>query len=138
MEGKRNVRVAELLKQILSETISREMRDPSTHLVTITKVKITDDLRDAKIYFSKMGTTQERKAAEDGLNRAKNFLRSAIAQKAGLRLVPSLMFIYDDSLDYAANIDQLLRQVNRQQTDSYLRTNRFRRANVQGCATPSV
>jgi len=118
MEGKRNVRVAELLKQILSETISREMRDPSMHLVTITKVKITDDLRDAKVYFSKMGTPAERKAALDGLNRAKNFLRSAIAQKAGLRVVPSLMFIYDDSLDYAANIDQLLRQVNRQQTDS--------------------
>jgi ribosome-binding factor A len=132
MEGKRNARVAELLKQILSETISREMRDPSTQLVTITKVKITDDLRDAKVYFSKMAAPRsastaansggaaphERDAALDGLNRAKNFLRSAIAQKAGLRVVPSLMFIYDDTLDYAANIDQLLRRANRQQSDS--------------------
>jgi ribosome-binding factor A len=118
MEGKRATRVAELLKQILSETISREMRDPSTRLVTITKVKIADDLRDAKVYFSKMGTPQERDAAMHGLNRAKNFLRSAIAQKAGLRVVPSLLFYYDDTLDYADTIDKLLREANRQQSDS--------------------
>lgn len=118
MEGKRTARVAALLKEILSETISREMRDPAVRLVTITKIKITEDLRDAKVYFSKMGTPEECEAALDGLNRAKNFLRQAIAQKAGLRVVPSLLFIYDDSLQYAANIEQLLRQVNRPQSDS--------------------
>jgi ribosome-binding factor A len=110
--------VAELLKQVLSETISQEMRDPSTRLVTITKVKVTDDLRDAKVYFSKMGTPQERDAAIEGLNRARNFLRSAIANKAGLRVVPSLLFYYDDTLEYAANIQQLLRRANEQQSDS--------------------
>jgi ribosome-binding factor A len=118
VDGKRSARVAELLKQVLSETISQEMRDPSTRLVTITKVKVTDDLRDAKVYFSKMGTPQERDAAMEGLNRARSFLRSAIAHKAGLRVVPSLLFYYDDSLEYAANIQQLLRQANQQKSDS--------------------
>lgn len=118
MEGKRSTRVAELLKQILSETISREMRDPAVQLVTITKVKISDDLKDAKVYFSKMGTSQEREAALAGLNRAQSFLRSAIARQAGLRVVPTLIFYYDDTLDYVANIEQLLREAQRKESES--------------------
>ncbi len=112
MEGKRSTRVAELLKQILGETISQEMRDPAVHLVTITKVKISDDLKDAKIYFSKMGNQKEREEALAGLNRAHSFLRTVIAKKAGLRVVPTLMFFYDDTLDYVANIEHLLRKVH--------------------------
>jgi len=112
MEGKRASRVAELLKQILSETIFREMRDPAVRMVTITKVKISDDLKEAKVYFSKMGTPKEHEQALAGLKRAQSFLRTAIARKGGLRVVPNLTFVFDDTLDYAANIERLLRQVH--------------------------
>ena len=118
MEGKRSTRVAELLKQILGETISTEMRDPAVQLVTITKVKISDDLKDAKVYFSKMGTPQEREAALAGLKRAQSFLRTTIARTAGLRVVPTLHFFYDDTLDYVATIEQLLSQAHRNEPKS--------------------
>ncbi len=111
MDGKRPGRVAELLKQILSETITREVRDPAVQMVTITKVKISDDLRDAKVYFSKIGTPKEQEAAMAGIQRAQNFLRAAIAKKAGLRVVPSLIFVFDDTFDYVANIENLLRKI---------------------------
>lgn len=115
MERKRPTRVAELLKQVLSEAIFRELRDPALHLVTITKVRISDDLKDAKVYFGIMGDEKAHAEALAGLNRAKSFLRGVIARKAGLRVVPSLIFFYDDTMDYVANIEQLLRKVRGQE-----------------------
>jgi len=107
---KRTNRVAELVKQILSETIAREMRDPALQFVTLTKVKLTEDLKEAKIYFSKMGGPQARDEALAGLQRATSHLRGVLAQRAGLRVVPTLRFLYDDTLDYVENIERLLRQ----------------------------
>lgn len=108
----RPIRVAELLKQVLSEAIFRELHDPALRLVTITKVKISDDLKDAKVYFSTMGDEKAHAEAQAGLNRAQSFLRGVIARKAGLRVVPALTFFYDDTMDYVENIEKLLRQVH--------------------------
>jgi len=111
MQHKRSLRVAELLKEEISRIIFKEIKDPWVGFVTITKVKVTDDLKLAKVYLSVIGNDDARTKSLQGLERAKNFIRAGIRSTAGLRYTPELRFYYDDTLDYAEKIDNLLKKI---------------------------
>ena len=115
MNFKRADRVAELIRADMSEIISKEVKDPRLHSVTVTAVKISDDLRNAKIYFVEMGKDDCSPEIKAGLTKAAGFIRRELGKRLQLRFVPELMFIHDTSFGYGNRIEKLLAQINKQE-----------------------
>ena len=111
MSVKRATRVASLLREVLSEILSTQLKDPSVGRVTVSRVVVSDDIRHAKVYFSLLGKEGDREKALAGLRRASGFIRAQTAKRVELRFAPQLDFVYDDTIDYADRINQLLKQV---------------------------
>ena len=95
----------------MSDIILKEVKDPRLHSVTITSVKISDDLRNAKIYFVEMGKDECSDDIKAGLNRAAGFIRRKLGERLQLRYVPELIFIHDTSFGYGTRIEKLLAQI---------------------------
>ncbi len=102
--------MAELLLRELSEMLRRDLKDPRLHGVTLTEVKMTDDLRQAQIFFSHLEGAVHGREASAGFDSARGFIRKRIGRELGLRYAPELVFEYDPSSERAARIDALLRQ----------------------------
>jgi ribosome-binding factor A len=103
-------RVAHLLQQRLAEVFARGLKDPRLGLVTITGVKISPDLREARVYWTVHGDEQIRKETAKGLSAARGYLRHELTT-LGLRVLPDLHFAYDEAIDRGDRIEQLLREV---------------------------
>jgi ribosome-binding factor A len=111
MEYQRADRVGDLLAELISELLRKEIRDPRINAVTVTGVKVSKDLRHARIYFAVLGRQQDLKDISAGLKSATGFIRSKVAKQLNLRFVPTLEFYYDESEDEAQRIENLLKQV---------------------------
>ncbi len=105
-------RISMKIQANLSELMTKKINDPRLDMVTITGVKLTSDLRDAYIYFTISSGEKAQKDAMKGFNTASGFIRKALAQKLGLRFMPKLKFIHDNSFDYGSRIDSLLKSLN--------------------------
>ncbi|NIQ38053.1 MAG: 30S ribosome-binding factor RbfA [Proteobacteria bacterium] len=110
---KRAERVGDLIKREISNMLIRGIKDPRIGLVTITQVRVSDDLRLAKVYFSVMGGEEDRQRNLEGLNSAKGYIKREMGKRTHLRYMPDIMFKYDPSLDYADHIDRLMREIGR-------------------------
>ena len=99
-------RVAEQIRQELADLLLREMKDPRVAGVSFTAVDVTRDLEHAKVWFTVY--TGEHEAAREGLTRAAGFLRSELAQRMKMRMVPKLSFQYDASVERGAHLSQLI------------------------------
>lgn len=97
---------------MVSALLVKGLKDPRIGFVTITGVKVTDDLHIATVFFTVVGTDEEKKATEQGLNSAKGFIRKELGKSLRMRYVPEVIFKYDASLDYGNRIDSLLRQIH--------------------------
>jgi ribosome-binding factor A len=117
MSFKRADRVAELIRADMSEIINKEVKDPRLHSVTITSVRISDDLRNAKIFFVEMGKDECSDEVKAGLNKAAGFIRRELGKRLQLRSVPELMFVHDDSFGYGNRIEKLLAQIEQENKD---------------------
>ncbi len=104
-------RLAETLKEEISQLIRVELKDPRIGFVTLTSVDVADDLSHAKVYVSVLGTEDEGKASLEALNRAAGFVRCEIGKRVRLRHVPSIVFKYDPSIQHGAHISKLLKDV---------------------------
>ena len=114
MDYERSERVGELLTEVIAELLREEIRDPRVGAVTITAVKVTKDLRQARIYFTLLGGgAGNKEMVLAGLKSALGFIRSKIAKRLNLRYVPTIEFFYDESVDQAERIDKLLKQEKR-------------------------
>lgn len=111
---KRAVRVASLLHRELAGFLERELSDPRLKKITITRVQLTDDLKLARVYFSLIGTEEEKEQAHQGLLSAKGMLKKLIGENVYLRFIPELEFIFDQSLEYAQRVDDLLKKIHEQ------------------------
>jgi ribosome-binding factor A len=105
-------RVAQMVQQLLGELFARGMRDPRIGLVTITGVKMSPDLREARVYWTVHGDPQQRKQTARGLENARGFLRREMGIELKLRVTPDLHFTYDEAIDRGERIEQLIRQVH--------------------------
>jgi ribosome-binding factor A len=85
------------------------------HAVTITTVKVSDDLRNAKIYFVEMGKDECSPEIKAGLTKATSFVRRELGKRLQLRLVPEIMFVHDKSFAYGNRIDKLLADIAQQE-----------------------
>lgn len=85
----------------------RTVKDPRVGFVTITKVKVTEDYRLAKIQFSVPGSAEERERSIIGLNSARGYIRRELAKRINLRYTPEILFEYDPSVEYAIHIEEV-------------------------------
>jgi ribosome-binding factor A len=111
MPTRRQRRVSELIHRELSWLLMREVRDPRLADLTITEVRVTADLLLARIYFSVLGDAEAEKEALAALESAGGFLRTQLAGRVRLRLIPELVFEVDRSAAYGRRIEELLDQI---------------------------
>jgi ribosome-binding factor A len=116
--SKRSEKVAEAIQKIVSELILRGLKDPRIGFVTITGVKMTDDLSIGKVYYSVVGSEEEKKESHAGLKSAAGFIRKEVGAQLKLRHVPEIHFKFDDTLERANNIERLLRQIQEEAHDT--------------------
>src|SRR4051812_24069951 len=101
MSSRRPERVAEAMREVVSELILREIKDPRIGMITITSVDVTPDLRHAKVHFSCVGDDEARQRTHTGLTRASGFLRRELTKQLHLRYAPELRFVFDHSVEDA-------------------------------------
>ena len=112
---KRADRVADLIKIEISNLLLKQVRDPRIGLVTITGVKVTDDLRTARVFFVELGKDQCSEEVQAGLGKAAGFLRRELGRRLQLRCVPELLFAYDPSFAYGNRIERLISEIHREE-----------------------
>jgi ribosome-binding factor A len=108
MTGGRMRRVDEAMREVLSGAITSELKDPRVGFVTVTSVDTASDLRQARVYVSVLGTDAQRRRSLDGLQSAHGYLQRRVADELHLKHTPTLDFVYDDTLDRAQRIAELL------------------------------
>jgi|SRR5262245_31854642 len=112
MQGRRIDRIEEQLRIELSEIIEREIQDPRIGLTTVTAVKVTPDLRHARIFVTVLGDDAQRKKALEGLRSAASFVRRSLSKRLHhMRRIPELSFDYDEAVEKGMRIEQLLDQI---------------------------
>ena len=112
MEGRRIGRIEEQFRIELSEIIEREIQDPRIGLVTINAVKVSPDLRNARVFVSVLGDMEQRKKTLQGLTSAASYARRSLSQRLHhLRRIPELTFAYDESIEKGSRIEELLDQI---------------------------
>ncbi|QPC81568.1 30S ribosome-binding factor RbfA [Phototrophicus methaneseepsis] len=100
--------MVERIKTILSELLLREIEDPRLQQVTITDVKLDNEISYANIYVNALGDENRRQEVMAGLERAKGFLRRELGKRIRVRSVPALIFHWDATLEYGERINRLI------------------------------
>lgn len=105
-------RVSGLIRDEISELLQRQVKDPRlSSLIAVTEVRVSHDMRYAKVYVSALSSEEERRETLDGLSAASGYLRSQLVKRLRLRRVPELSFHWDDSIEHGAHILQLIDEV---------------------------
>lgn len=113
MSKQRTDRLNSLLKEVISEVIKREVRNPHVNeLLTITRVDISKDLHYAKVYFSVIGTDEQKAETLAALQKASGFIAVQSSKQVVMRYFPNLTFKLDDSVDKHMRIEELLHQIS--------------------------
>jgi ribosome-binding factor A len=107
----RSVRVSGQIQKLLSELLQKRINDPRLTNATISGVKMTSDLRIAKVYFATAKGAETKTDALEGFKSARGFLKRTLAATLGLRYMPDLQFYYDDSFDYGARIEAVFKRI---------------------------
>ncbi len=116
-EFSRSQRMAEQIRRELSQLIRDEVKDPRVNWVSVTSVKCSKDLAHAVVYFSQLekdGVDETTQA----LNRAAGFLRRLLSSRIRSRIVPSIKFVHDNSLERGADMDALIARARASDSDS--------------------
>jgi ribosome-binding factor A len=108
--GRRPERIAEQLREEISQIITGEMRDPRLGLATVTEVKITPDLRHAKVFVSVLGSDEQANDSLTSLKSAAGFIRRQLGSALRLKHTPELHFVFDDTERTATRIEELLKE----------------------------
>ena len=110
MAGERQARLGDRIRVVLAERLEKGLRDPRLGFVTITDVRVTGDLQHASVFYTVLGSDEEREASAQALKSATGMLRSELGKHLNVRLTPSLEFIPDALPDTAGHIADLLRE----------------------------
>ena len=105
-------RISGIIQKEVSEIIQFSLKDPKVGFITITDVRVTNDLSIAKIYVSFLGQDARQEAGMKALERSKGFIRSELAKRMSIRKVPSLVFLADDSLEKGNKIEKIIADIH--------------------------
>jgi ribosome-binding factor A len=112
-------RVDEAVRQVVSDAVAGELKDPRVGFVTVTDVRTSADLRHARVYVSVLGADggrsleQERQDTLEGLRSAHGFLQGRLAGELRLKRTPTLEFLYDETTDRAMRVEELIEEIDR-------------------------
>jgi ribosome-binding factor A len=108
MDAARTRRLAERISKIVAEMLERRIKDPRLGFVTVTETRLTNDLREATVYYTVFGTEEEQAESAVALRSATGIIRSEVGRLIGLRHSPSIEFVADALPDSARRIDDLV------------------------------
>jgi ribosome-binding factor A len=108
----RTERVGDQIRVEIADLLARVVQDPGIGFLTITHVKVTPDLQQARVYYTTLGDERARKESRRALERVTPFLRRQIGQRLRLRRVPELQFFFDESIERGDRIEQILQELN--------------------------
>jgi ribosome-binding factor A len=111
-QGSRSDRVADQIRSEVGDLLAREVHDPGIGFVTITRVQITPDLQQARVFYTALGDDNTQRESHRALERAAPFLRRQIGSRLRLRRVPTLTFLVDQSIAGQDRIEQLLKEIH--------------------------
>lgn len=105
-------RINEEVMKALSHIITYELKNPNvTGMISVTRVKVTPDLKYAKVYVSLLNSKSVEKTMQ-GLKESAGFMRSQVAKMVNLRITPELIFEYDDSIEHGEKIENILKEIS--------------------------
>jgi len=110
MKTHRLARVAEAIREVASETILFELRDPRVKMVTVTRAEVSGDLQHAKVYVSIMGTEKEQTLTLRGLRHASGFIQSRLADRLQTRFTPVVQFVLDQGVKNSIEMTRLINE----------------------------
>ena len=113
LAGKRAVRVGDHLLKEIALLLLNKVRDPRVKGVTVTGVRLSDDLKMAKVFYSVMGGKDQVKGAQVGLDSAKGFIKREIGRRLALRYMPDIMFVHDPSLQTGTYMDRVFEEIRK-------------------------
>ncbi len=111
LAGKRAVRVGDQLLREIANLLVRKIKDPRIKGATLTGVRLSDDLRHAKIYYSVMGYKEDIERTQAGLDSAKGFIKKEIGQRMELKYIPDITFKHDPSLAEGEHMERLFEKI---------------------------
>lgn len=107
-------RVGQMMRREIADILDNRLRDPRlSSMVSITDVEVTQDLSFARVYVSTLETGAERERLLEALKTAAGFVRHELRPRLGLREVPELRFVLDESIERGARVDEILRKIER-------------------------
>ena len=110
MPSHRSLRMAEAIREVVSSAILFQVADPRVHSITVLRVEVSGDLRNANVFVSVMGTEEEQKRAMQGLKSATGFLQARVAARLQTRFTPTLTFKRDDSVKKSVELARVIDQ----------------------------
>jgi ribosome-binding factor A len=106
---RRTDRIADAIQEVIAEILLREIKDPRIGMITLTGVRVSSDLRHARVYFSSMEGEEQRRQALSGLSSASGFIRHQLGRRLHLKVTPEVAFEFDPSLERAERLSRLLK-----------------------------
>ena len=113
-QGYRKDRLSSELVKETSQILLFELRDPRKGFVTVTRAKVSDDYRYAKIFVSVMGTAKQKKLSMSGLRHARGFVQKELSRRIKMRVFPEISFELDESIEKAFQVTQMLNKLSRE------------------------
>jgi len=111
MRGQRTERVGDRIREVVSQLLVKKVKDPRVSFCTITHVRMTSDLKIARVYFSVIEGVQDWHKTLKGLNSAKGYIRRELGKEVILKTTPQIEFIHDDTFEEMDRIQSLLNKV---------------------------
>ena len=111
MSSRRTLKAAEAIRQVVSTAILTEVRDPRVENVTVTRVEVSPDMRNAKVHVSVMGSEAKQQLCLKGLQNSAGFLQQKVNERIETRYTPRLQFVLDKGVKNAAAVAQILKEV---------------------------
>lgn len=117
MTSRRLLKAAEAIREVVAASILTEIRDPRVQDVTVVGVKVSPDMREAKVAVSIMGDETQQQLSLRGLQNAAGFLQSKIANRIETRHTPRLQFVIDKGIQHSLLVGEILEQIKREKQD---------------------
>ena len=111
MSSQRPSRVGEQIREDLTELLARDVHDPGIGFLTVTRVEVTSDLQNARVYYTTLGDARARTETARALDRATPFLRRQLGSRLRLRRIPELQFFYDENIERLDRVERILREL---------------------------
>ena len=117
LPGRRATRVGDQILKFIAELLMHKIRDPRIKGVTLTGINLSNDLKNARIFFSVMGDESAVKQAFKGLESAKGFIKRQLGSNLELRCVPDIIFDHDPTLETGDRLEQLFKKIEDDKTE---------------------